>query len=83
MNDKKNFEQTIKKKISRSGVGNEWCGYLLPVEIVYIVDVWKLKPTNERKLNVARENIKSGVCSPGWFYFTVSYKDKERLGLGY
>jgi hypothetical protein len=80
------FEQTIKKKIRRSGAGGtNWCGYLLPVEIVYIVDVWKLKPhdTNDWVLNFARKEIKEGKCDPDWFYFTVSNKDNERLGLGY
>lgn len=80
------FEQTIKKKISRSGEGGtNWCGYLLPVEIVHIVDVWKLKPreTNCWRLEYARKQIKKGECDPGWFYFTVSNKDNERLGLGY
>jgi hypothetical protein len=85
MNKLFRFEQTLKKKITRTGQGGtNWCGYLLPVEIVHIVDVWKLKHTNnEWKLNYAREQIKKGECDPGWFYFTVSNKDNERLGLGY
>jgi hypothetical protein len=86
-NDKRlfRFEQTIKKKISHSDTdGQQWCGYLLPVEIVHIVDVWNLKHNdNEWRLNYAREQIKKGECNPGWFYFTVSNKDNERLGLGY
>jgi hypothetical protein len=82
-------ERTIKKKIHlqiiRGGRSDVWCGYLLPVEIVHIVDVWKLKPTltNDWNLVYAREQIKKGECNPGWFYFVVTNKDNERLGLGY
>lgn len=81
----KRLEQTIKKKIKHTGEGGQhWCGYLLPVEIIHIVDVWKLKTwENDWCVSYAREQIKKGECNPGWFYFTVTNKDNERLGLGY
>ena len=79
------IESTIKKKISHIGSdGIVWCGYLLPVEIIYIVEAWKLKPyKNDWILNYAKNQIKIGDCSPGMFYFTVTNKDNERIGLGY
>jgi hypothetical protein len=90
-NDKRisRLERTIKKKIHlqivRGGRSDVWGGYLLPVEIVHIVDVWKLKPrlTDDWNLVYARERITLGKCDPGWFYFVVTKKDNERLGLGY
>lgn len=77
-------ERIIRKKISHDGRGTKWGGYLTPVEIIYIVDVWKVQQDlNDWHVKYAREQIKKGESNPGWFYFVITKKDHERLKLGY
>lgn len=68
-------EQVLKKKVNNSG--REWYGYLTPVEIVFVVDVWKYKPNNKSDYKWAVDSIAKGESNPRYFYFTVD--DPRRL----
>jgi hypothetical protein len=64
------LNSAIRKCHQFSRERNEWYGYLLPVEIVTLVQ-FGAKPTksNEEKVEYARELIKKGCCNPMYFYF--------------
>ena len=75
------LERTIRKKLTNDG-SIIFGGYLLPVEILYIVDVWKLKPANDDFwVKYAREQVREGKSNPGWFYFMVPSKDNDRIKI--
>ena len=68
----------LKKKIQHFG-DKKWYAWATPTEILYIVDAWNLKASNDSDVVWAREKKAKGDGTPRHFYFYMTEKDKERI----
>jgi len=69
MNKRNRVAEIAVRKLRRFG-GREWCGYLTPAEVVYLLDKGcKLTETNKYKEELARTWFGSGEGHASWYYF--------------
>lgn len=73
------FARVLKKKVKHNS-GRQWYGWLTAKEVLYIVDCWKCKASDEKHVEWARECVKKGDGTPRHFYFEVVDPVKLKLG---
>jgi hypothetical protein len=58
--------------------GRRWCGYLLPVDIVALIDAGaRVEKYHEYQVEDARKQIEQGIGGGTWFYFELGRLPKK------